>query len=88
MKPLTVVIVFNVVLVPDRRRFKHVNVVCVHSHAVLAGRRGMGEGAVLKGAVWGAGSGMRLLTLSRGPARMGICTQVQRAAIIKGFFSY
>jgi hypothetical protein len=46
MKPLTVVLVFSVVLVPDRRRFKHVNVVCVHSHAVLAGRRGMGEGAV------------------------------------------
>ncbi len=65
---------------PDRRRFGHVNVVCVYSNAVLAGRRGMAEGA--EGG--GGGSGMRQLALSNGPARMGIFNHVQRVHV-RGF---
>ncbi len=33
-------------IVPNRRRFGHVNVVCVLSNIVLAERREIGEGAV------------------------------------------
>jgi hypothetical protein len=55
-------------IVPDRRKFGHVNVVCVYSYIVLVGRRGMGEGAER------GGSGMRQLTLSNESARMGIHT--------------
>ncbi len=47
---------------PDKRRFGLVNVICVHSNIVLAGRREIGERAVREGAVWG-GSGMGQLTL-------------------------
>jgi hypothetical protein len=32
--------------VSGRRRFGHVNVVCVHSNPILVGRRGLEEGAV------------------------------------------
>jgi hypothetical protein len=53
-------------IVPDRRRFGHLNVVCVRSNTVLEGRRGMGgEGAMQEGALWGRSSGMRQLTLSK-----------------------
>jgi hypothetical protein len=36
-------------IMPDRRRFGHVNVVCVHINTVLVGRREMEEGAVWGG---------------------------------------
>jgi hypothetical protein len=54
---------------------------CIHSNAVLAGRMGMGDGAE-----WERGFEMGQLTLSKGPAKMGIHNQAQRAAIpSKGF---
>ncbi len=54
---------------------------CIHSNAVLAGRRGWGEGAE-----WGRVSEMGQLTLSKVPAKIGIHNQAQRAAIpSKGF---
>jgi hypothetical protein len=53
---------------PDRRKIKHVNVVCMYINAVLEGRRAMGERAIE-----GGGFQVRQLALSKGPARMGIC---------------
>jgi hypothetical protein len=54
----------------------------MHSNTVLAGRRGMEEGEEQ------GDSGMRQLTLSKGPARMGIHNHVRRAAIPSKGFSH
>jgi hypothetical protein len=35
----------------ERRRFSHVKVICMYRNTVLAGRRAMGEGVSLNGAV-------------------------------------
>jgi hypothetical protein len=63
--------------VPHRGKLGRVNVVCLHSSTVLAGRSETGEGAV-----WGGG-GLEIgqLALSKGPARIGIRSHVQRAPI-------
>jgi hypothetical protein len=58
--------------VPDRRRFGHVNVVCVYSTVMLYWHE---EGE--SGRVQGGDSGMRQLTLSKGPERMGIRNRVR-----------
>jgi hypothetical protein len=70
------------ICVSDRRRFGHVNVVCVLCNIVLVGRLGMGEGAEQ------GGSEMRQLTMSKGPAGIGIRNCVSRATIPSKRFSH
>ncbi len=60
---------------PDRRRFGHVNVICVHSNTVLVRRREMEEGQCGTG-VQCEVYGMRQLVLSKGPDWMGIRSHV------------
>jgi hypothetical protein len=55
---------------PDRRRFGHVNVVCMYSIALSAGRTGMGAGVEREGLKMGQ------LTMGKSPARMGIRNHV------------
>ncbi len=70
------------ICVSDRRRFGHVNVVCVLCNIVLVGRLGMGEGAEQ------GGSEMRQLTMSKGPAEIEIRNRVLRATIPSKGFSH
>jgi hypothetical protein len=61
--------------VPDRRRFRPVNVVYLHS-IVYGGKKGNGRGC----SVGRGRPGLRQLALGKGTARMGIRSHVRRAA--------
>jgi hypothetical protein len=60
----------NLIFVPDRRSFVHVNVICMYNTAVLVGRGGMGVGVEQEGLKMGQ------LTLGKRPVRMGSCNHV------------
>jgi hypothetical protein len=68
-------------VVSDRRRFGHVNVVCIYSISVLAGKGGMGAGIEWEGLKMGQYSGQETRY-----SRMRIHNHLRKASILsKGF---